>query len=186
MWRPSSPLRCHKRRTGQQKQNENYPAERVFIELPIKHPAEPSPNPQGRQSEQGQADSVDGNDPDAAESHDDHKKAHNTGRLKDGSLLIARPAAHARPDNSDNSGEPGSASDHAVENAYSHIRSAACLLHLRQFRPSQVVEAKEDEQQAHADPEIYRRSPAYRRNANRNSQRAAQDERHEPMRIEQM
>ena len=141
MWRPSSPRRCHKRRTRQQKQNENYPAERAFIELPVKHPAEPSPNRQGRQSEQEQADSVDGNDPDAAESHDDHEKARNAGRLKDGSLLIARPAAHARPDNSDNSGEPGSASDHAIENANRSIREASCLLQLRQFRPRETKTA---------------------------------------------
>ena len=131
MWRPSSPRRCHKRRAGQQKQDENHPAERAFIELPVKHPAEPSPNRQGRQSEQGQADSVDGNDPDAAESHDDHEKARNAGRLKYGSLLIARPATHAGPDNSDNPGEPGSSADHPVENAYSTVRYASYLLHLR-------------------------------------------------------
>ena len=95
-------------------------------------------------------------DPDAAESYDDHEKARNAGRLKYGSLLIARPATHAGPDNSDNSREPGSSADHPVENAYSPIRGASCLFHIRQLRPREIIETEKHQQQPHADPEINR------------------------------
>src|ERR1700738_2189044 len=127
----SSPRRCRKGRAGQQKQDENHLAKRTFVELAVKHPAKPSPNCQRRQSEQEHTDSVDGDDSDAAESHDNHEKACDARGLKDGSLLIARPAAHARPDDGHDTGEPGSASDHTVENAYSPVGNASRLLHLR-------------------------------------------------------
>src|SRR5262249_9145481 len=182
----SAPSRSRERDTRHQKQDEDYPAERRFVELAVKHPAEPSPDCQDRQPEEEQAHGLDGYDPDAAESHDDHEKARNAGRLKHGPLLIARPPAHARPDHRDDAGEPGRASDHAIENAYGPVRHAACLLHLRQLRPSQIVEAEKDEQQAYADPQMDRRGPTQSRDAKRDSQRAAQDERHEPVRIKQM
>src|SRR4249920_3221018 len=85
----STPCRCDKRHSGHQEQDENHLAKRAFIELAVEHPAQPCPDEQRRQPEQEQADGVEGDQADTAEGRDDHEKACNAGRLKNGSLLIA-------------------------------------------------------------------------------------------------
>src|SRR5205823_37433 len=107
-------------------------------------------------------------------------------RLKAGSLLVARPAAHAGPDDGYDASETGGASDHPVENAYGCVRSASRRLHLRESWARQVVKTEQDEQRAHADTEMDWGGPSQSGKAKGNAQRAADNERHEALHIQQM
>src|ERR1700730_6226924 len=86
------------RRARRQQQHEHDPTKHRFVEMAVELHAQPGGDEQHRKSKQEQPDCVCRDDTLGAEPRGAHGKDRNRYGLKDGALLILRPAAQPAPD----------------------------------------------------------------------------------------
>ena len=129
------------------------------------------PASSGRQSDQEQLDRVRGDRALGADPQRAHHKGRDRHRLKHRALHLLGPAAQAAPDGDEDSGKPGNAAEHAVEEADAGIGRGAAGLDRSERGTKQRIEAVENQKRADADPRMGGVGPGQDGDADGNAER---------------
>ena len=108
-----------------------------------------------------------------------HQEDRDRHRLKNRALHVLGPAAQAAPDGDEDSGKPGDAAEHAVEESDAGVGRRAARLHRGDRRPKQCIEAVEHQKGADADAHMGGVRPGQDADADGYAERGAEHERPE-------